>query len=149
VSRHPKAEHWSPAQGLNASQRGTRLREVLLIDDSPSQLTIRELVLREAGFPVSIATTVEGALALLRSPALAQRLGVIVTDHVMPGATGADFVRELRRVNRDVPVIVVSGMAEAEPEYKGLNVAFLQKPCPPPELIKAVRDAMGQQPQVA
>jgi DNA-binding NtrC family response regulator len=117
-------------------------REVLLIDDNPSQLTIRELVLREAGFPVSIATNVEGALALLRSEALASRLGVIVTDHVMPGASGADFVRELRRINPHVPVIVVTGMAEVEQEYENLNVSFLQKPCPPPELIQAVRDAL-------
>ena len=121
-------------------------REVLLIDDNPSQLTIRELVLRDAGFPVSIATTVEGALALLRSPALANRLGVIVTDHVMPGASGADFVRELRRVNSSVPVIVVTGMVEAEQEYEGLNVTFLQKPCPPPELIHAVQQALDRSP---
>lgn len=121
-------------------------REVLLIDDNPSQLTIRELVLREAGFPVSIATNVEGALALLRSPGLAGRLGVIVTDHVMPGASGADFVRELRRINPHVPVIVVTGMAEAEQEYENLNVAFLQKPCPPPQLIQAVHDALRRNP---
>ncbi len=124
-------------------------REVLLIDDNPSQLTIRELVLREAGFPVSIATNVEGALALLRSPGLAGRLGVIVTDHVMPGASGADFVRELRRINPHVPVIVVSGMAEVEQEYENLNVAFLQKPCPPPQLIQAVRDALRRNPPSA
>ncbi len=118
------------------------MREVLLIDDNPAQLTIRELVLRDAGFPVSIATTVEGALAILRSPGLSGRLGVIVTDHVMPGASGADFVRELRRINTVVPVIVVTGMAEAEEEYVGLNVKFLQKPCPPPELIQSVRTAL-------
>jgi DNA-binding response OmpR family regulator len=118
------------------------LREVLLIDDNPAQLTIRELVLRDAGFPVSIATTVEGALAILRSPGLSGRLGVIVTDHVMPGASGADFVRELRRINTVVPVIVVTGMAEAEEEYVGLNVKFLQKPCPPPQLIESVRTAL-------
>ncbi len=121
-------------------------REVLLIDDNPSQLTIRELVLREAGFPVSIATNAEGALALLCSPALASRLGAIVTDHVMPGGSGADFVRELRRVNSRVPVIVVTGMAEAEHEYDALNVTFLHKPCPPPELIQAVRDAVHRCP---
>jgi DNA-binding response OmpR family regulator len=125
------------------------MREVLLIDDSPTQLTIRELVLREAGFTVSIATTVEGALALMRSRALEDRLGVIVTDHVMPGASGAEFVRELRRVNSDVPVIVVTGLAEAEQEYDGLGVLFLHKPCPPTQLIAAVRTALGQQPQAA
>ena len=124
-------------------------REVLLIDDNPSQLTIRELVLREAGFPVSIATNVDGAFALLRSPGLASRLGVIVTDHVMPGASGADFVRELRRINPHVPVIVVTGMAEAEQEYDTLNVTFLQKPCPPPELIETVRDALRRCPPQA
>ena len=118
------------------------MREVLLIDDNPAQLTIRELVLRDAGFPVSIATTVEGALAILRSPGLSGRLGVIVTDHIMPGASGADFVRELRRINTVVPVIVVTGMAEAEEEYVGLNVKFLQKPCPPPQLIQSVRTAL-------
>ena len=118
------------------------MREVLLIDDNPAQLTIRELVLRDAGFSVSIATTVEGALAILRSPGLSGRLGVIVTDHVMPGASGADFVRELRRINTVLPVIVVTGMAEAEEEYVGLNVKFLQKPCPPPQLIQSVRTAL-------
>jgi DNA-binding response OmpR family regulator len=80
---------------------------------------------------------------------LASRLGVIVTDHVMPGASGADFVRELRRINAHVPVIVVTGMAEAEQEYDSLNVAFLHKPCPPPELIQAVRDALRRCPPQA
>ena len=116
--------------------------EVLLIDDNPSQLTIRELVLRDAGFAVSIATTADGALALMRSQPFADGLGVIVTDHVMPGASGADFVRELRRVNSDVPVIVITGLAEAEHEYDGLQVTFLHKPCPPPQLIQTVRNAL-------
>ncbi len=85
---------------------------------------------------VSIATTAEGALALLRTQG--HLFGVIVTDHVLPGASGADFVRELRAVNTEIPVIVVSGMAEAEEEYDGLNVAFRQKPLPPGELIDLV-----------
>lgn len=85
---------------------------------------------------VSIATTAESALALLRTQG--HLFGVIVTDHVMPGASGADFVRELRAVNTEIPVIVVSGMAEAEEEYDGLNVVFRQKPLPPTELIELV-----------
>jgi DNA-binding response OmpR family regulator len=43
-------------------------------------------------------------------------------------------------------VIVVTGMAEAEQEYDTLNVTFLQKPCPPPELIQAVREAIRRSP---
>ena len=86
---------------------------------------------------VCVATTAETALALLRSGA--GRVDVIVTDHIMPGTSGAVFVRELRRIDPQVPVLTISGMAEAEGEYDGLNVTFRQKPVPPDELIAQVR----------
>jgi DNA-binding response OmpR family regulator len=118
------------------------LRRVLLIDDSPLQLRVREAVLRDAGFDVCIATTAESAHALLRSEPVGDSVGVIVTDHMLPGASGAEFVRQLRQLNPTVPVIVITGLPEAESEYAGLNVIFRQKPCPPPELIALVRDSM-------
>lgn len=118
------------------------LRRVLLIDDSPLQLRVREAVLRDAGFEVCIATTAESAMALLRSDPIGGSIGAVVTDHVLPGASGAEFVRQLRAINRDVPVIVITGLPEAEAEYTGLNVVFRQKPCPPPELIDLLRQCM-------
>jgi DNA-binding response OmpR family regulator len=113
----------------------------LLIDDDPLQLRVREAVLREAGLEVDVATTAESALALLRS-GTGSGIGAIVTDHIMPRASGADFVRVLRKVKPDVPVIVISGMAEAEDEYVGLDVSFRTKPCPPLELIELVRNSL-------
>ena len=53
----------------------------------------------------------------------------MVTDHLMPGMTGAQFVRELRKVEETMPVLVVSGLDEAESEYAGLNVMFRLKLC--------------------
>lgn len=116
-------------------------RSVLLVDDSPAQLTTRKLVLTQAGLSVHVATTAESALALLRSPA-GKDIGAIVSDHIMPHVSGAEFVKELRQLVPEVPVIVVSGLAEAEEEYVGLNVTFREKPCPPPELIKLVKEAL-------
>jgi DNA-binding response OmpR family regulator len=121
------------------------LRRVLLIDDSPLQLRVREMVMRDAGFEVCIATTAESAMALLRSHPVGPSIGAIVTDHLLPGASGADFVRQLRGINSRVPVIVITGLPDAESEYAGLNVAFRQKPCPPQELIELVRQSMRQQ----
>ncbi len=114
--------------------------QVLLIDDNPVQLRVRETILRGAGFQVSIATTAESALSLLR--VAANKFGVIVTDHILPGASGADFVRELRRVDAATPVVVVSGLPNVEDEYDGLNAVVRQKPLPPQELIQLVRDRM-------
>jgi CheY-like chemotaxis protein len=115
---------------------------VLVIDDNPVQLGIREAVLRDAGFLVSIATTGPGALALLT--ASSTPFHVIVTDHVMPKVSGADFVRSLRRINPRIPVLVVTGMPDVESDYEGLDVVVKLKPLPPQELIQLVRMATGQ-----
>jgi len=123
---------------------GAQVLEVLLVDDSPIQLSTRESILRAEGFSVCVANTVESAMAFF-SPGAAERIGVVVTDHIMPEQTGTGFVRQLRQINPTIPVIVVSGMADAEEEYTGLNVKFLQKPCFPPELIRTVRTAMAEQ----
>ncbi len=120
------------------------MRRVLLIDDSPLQLRVRETVLRDAGFEVCVATTAETAHALLRS-GTGDSVAAIVTDHILPGDSGADFVRQLRKLRPLVPVIVITGLPEAESEYDGLNVTFRQKPCPPADLIALVRDIMRQE----
>jgi len=115
----------------------------LLIDDDPLQLRVREAVLRDAGLEVDVATTAESALAFLRSEP-GSAIGTIVTDHIMPGASGAVFVQALRAIKPQVPVIVISGMAEAEDEYEGLDVSFRTKPCPPPELIALVKRSLSR-----
>lgn len=116
------------------------LRQVLLIDDNPLQLTVRETVLRNAGFQVSAATTAESALATMR--VLSDRIGVVVTDHLMPGFTGSELVRQIRALHNCTPIIVLSGLPEAEHEYEGLDVIFRNKPFPPPELIELVRASL-------
>jgi DNA-binding response OmpR family regulator len=119
------------------SEREKRVGQLLLIDDNALQLSVREAVLRNAGFTVAVATTADSALATLRI--LGQRINLVITDHIMPGCNGTEFVRRLRQENDWVPVIVLSGLPEAEAEYGGLDVVFRQKPVPPPELIALVR----------
>ena len=119
-------------------------KTVLLVDDNPIQLSARQMVLSHAGLEVQVATSAESALALLRSLSQSRNIGVVVTDHIMPQATGSEFVRMLRDVNPEVPVIVISGMPDAQQEYEGMNVLFRQKPCPPPELIELVQSAVAK-----
>ncbi len=116
------------------------MRQVLLIDDNPLQLTVREAILRDAGFQVSVATTADSALATLRG--LPDRVGVVVTDHIMPGCSGSELVQQIRRLNTWLPVVVLSGLPEAESEYQDLDVVFRSKPFPPAELIELVRSSL-------
>ena len=118
------------------------MNQVLLVDDNPLQLSVREAVLRNAGFQVSVATSADSALATLR--VIRDRIGVIVTDHLMPGGGGPQLVRRVRAENDWIPVIVLSGLPDAISEYEGLEVVFRTKPLPPPELIELVRASLAE-----
>lgn len=119
------------------------MKQALLLDDNPTQLTIRELVLRKGGIESHVATNAQSALALLRTEPGQQKVGVVITDHIMPDMTGVDFVRQLRSFNPNIPVIVISGLAEAEHAYDGLDVIFRVKPCDPEDLINLATTALN------
>ena len=118
------------------------MNQVLLVDDNPVQLSVRQAVLRKAGFQVSIANTAESALATLRI--FPNRIGVIVTDHLMPGCSGPELVRRIRAENDWIAVVVLSGLPDANSEYAGLEVVFRVKPLPPPELIELVHSSLAE-----
>ena len=59
------------------------------------------------------------------------------------GMTGADFVRALRKTHPILPVLVISGLEEAEQEYAGLNVTFRMKPLLPDNLLETVKQLLG------
>jgi DNA-binding response OmpR family regulator len=120
------------------------MRKVLVIDDNPLQLSMRQAVLQSAGFSVICASSAEAALATLKDPKMGSGLELIVTDHVLPGASGAVFVRRLREFSPTVPVLVVTGMDEAEPDYAGLRVVFVHKPCAPEDFLAKVGRAVGE-----
>lgn len=119
------------------------MKQALLLDDNSAQLTIRELVLRQAQIQSHVATQGQSALALLRSEPGRERIGVVITDHFMPDMDGVEFVKQLRAFNREVPVIVISGQPDADAEYVGLDVVFRNKPCDPEDLIALVRAALS------
>src|ERR1041385_6931122 len=111
------------------------MKQALLLDDNIPQLTVRELVLRQAAVESHVATKAQSALALLRSDLGKAKIGVVITDHLMPDMDGVEFVRQLRTFNRDIPVVVISGLPDAETEYTSLDVIFRVKPCDPEEFI--------------
>ena len=123
------------------------MKQVLLLDDNPAQLLVRELVLRKGGLETHVATNSQSALGFLRSSPGKEKIGVVITDHIMPDMDGAEFVRQLRSFNKHIPIIVISGMAEAEQEYADLSVIFRTKPCEPEDLISLVKTTLSKDPR--
>jgi CheY-like chemotaxis protein len=148
---------WSPKQpipanvhhkifsepGFNFRPRTIDFRDrmtptVLLIDDNAVQAATRQTILKRAGYFVIAVLSPERALDQFKNDEFPAPIDLIITDHVMPGLNGSEFVRKVRDFAPDVPVLVISGMEEAEAEYEGLNTHFRLKPLLPDNLLASV-----------
>ena len=72
---------------------------------------------------------------LLDDEELLHSINLVITDHWMPGLNGPQFIEKLREQLPEIPVLVLSGLADVEGEYEGLKVIFRVKPFPPDMLI--------------
>ena len=111
---------------------------ILLIDDNAVQAATRQTILKRAGYFVIAVLNPVRALEQFRANDFPADIQLVITDHLMPGMTGSDFVRALRESHADLPVLVISGLEEAEDEYAGMNVMFRMKPLMPDHLLASV-----------
>jgi DNA-binding response OmpR family regulator len=111
---------------------------ILLIDDNAVQAATRQTILKRSGYFVIAALNPERALEQFRNDEFPAPIDLIITDHIMPGMNGCVFVREVRKFAPKVPVLVISGMVEAEEEYAGLDIHFRLKPLLPDNLLASV-----------
>jgi len=111
---------------------------ILLIDDNAIQAATRQTILKRAGYHVIAVLSPERALEQFRNNEFPAPIDLILTDHIMPGMNGAEFVTKLREFQPDLPVLVISGLEEAEDSYAGLNIDFRLKPLLPDNLLATV-----------
>ncbi|WP_213803409.1 response regulator [Granulicella sp. dw_53] len=115
---------------------------VLLIDDNAVQAATRQTILRRAGYFVIAVLNPRRALDQLKNSEFPAEVGLIITDHMMPEMSGSEFVEELRITHPDLPVLVISGLDEAEADYVGLDVVFRVKPLLPDNLLASVHNLL-------
>lgn len=110
---------------------------VLIVDDNPETLNLFARGLEAEGLQVRTASSVLRALEALHDGT--PRPGVIVTDLMMPGTTGWDFLKHLRAepALQALPLVVITGVEPGESEQ--LADVVLQKPVDPMRLAETVR----------
>ncbi len=111
---------------------------ILLIDDNAIQAATRQTILKRAGYFVIAALNPARALEQFQSGDFPVEIGLVITDHLMPEMSGATFVHCLRKTHPSLPVMVISGLEEAEDEYAGMQVTFRLKPVLPETLLASV-----------
>ncbi|MGC9197488.1 MAG: response regulator [Acidobacteriaceae bacterium] len=119
---------------------------LLLIDDNPIQAATRQTILKRAGYIVITLLSAERALYQLRHQSFPGPIDLVITDHIMPGINGSEFVTQLRKFAPQLPVLVISGLVDAAEEYKDLHVNFRVKPLLPEHLLASVHALLKSNP---
>jgi two-component system, chemotaxis family, CheB/CheR fusion protein len=118
---------------------------VLCVDDEPSGLYFRKLVLEQQGYEVDTATNPADALEKFRT----HRFDIVVTDHLLGRGTGAELARQLKKIQPKVPIILLSGTTDV-PLETGVVSAFLSKTEGPEALLQTIAElipASASQPE--
>ena len=116
------------SEGLVTGYAGPR-RKVLVVDDAQVNRAVIADLLGRIGFDVVTAESAEAALAALAQASVS----IVLTDIVMPGMNGLEFIRCLRALpaGADVPIVALSASASQADVDKTLHAganAFLSKP---------------------
>ena len=112
-------------------------RRVLVIDDEPAVLRVLGLLLQRNGFAVDSAADASEGLKQLES----NSYHCVLSDIIMPGLSGLDFLRELRRHDLDVPVILMTAGPTLDSALDAIEYgaqSYLLKPVEPEALVQAV-----------
>jgi CheY-like chemotaxis protein len=96
---------------------------VLCIDDEPSAIESRRLLLDAEGYQVINASTGEEGIRLFQS----NKIDVVVVDYWMSGMNGLTVAREIKRLDPAVPVIMLSGLPELPGEAVGIADRWILK----------------------
>jgi two-component system cell cycle response regulator len=114
---------------------------VLVVDDYADARELLTIVLEDAGFAVLSASSGQEAVDIARR----EPLDVVVMDVFMPGMDGVEATRKIRSEPRlrDLPVIAYTARPTPLQQVPGLFNAVCVKPCPPDQLVGAVRQAIA------
>ena len=109
-------------------------RRVLVVDDDALVLAGTAAMVEDLGHAAVKESSGAAALELLNSGA---EVDLVITDHAMPGMTGAELARRIRRSWPSLPVLVASGYAEL-PNEELSDLPRLSKPYRQDELAAQI-----------
>ncbi|MGO4441538.1 response regulator [Rhizobium sp. RAF56] len=116
---------------------------VLVVDDDPLVSMGTAAMLDDLGHTATEVSSASQALELLSAN---NRFDLVVTDHAMPGMTGAGLGRLITVSFPGLPVILASGYAELPEEQRNPKLPRLTKPFTQDELEKALFQAIAAKP---
>jgi two-component system C4-dicarboxylate transport response regulator DctD len=116
---------------------------VIFIDDEKHIRIANSQTLDLAGFQVHAFDRAEAALPMIGH----EWPGIVVSDMKMPGMGGMEFLQQVRAIDPDLPVILITGHGDIAMAVKAIRQGaydFIEKPFAADQLVETVRRALDK-----
>jgi twitching motility two-component system response regulator PilH len=116
---------------------------ILIIDDSPTDVRVFTTLLERAGHEVAAVSTAEEGIERVR----AEQPGLVIMDVIMPGMNGFQATRTLTRdpATSAVPIVMITTKSMETDRVWGLRQgarAFITKPVNEKELLACINELL-------
>ncbi len=118
--------------------RPYKSRKILLVDDEKDMGWILKKIFQDAGHKFMFASTFNRGMQRFKN---SKNLDVAIIDLKLDNEDGIKFIKEARKVNNKVKLIMISAFGNSELKNKARNVGvshFLDKPLKPERLLDIV-----------
>src|ERR1700680_3028567 len=116
----------------------TEKPSILVVEDEPKLRRLLELQLSDEGFRARSAPDAETGVRLLNT----EPFDVIVTDFKLPGMTGLEFLQAVKRIDANLPVIIMTAYGTVESAVDAMKAGasdYVLKPFSLAELVLVIR----------
>jgi DNA-binding NtrC family response regulator len=113
------------------------------VDDNPELLSCFQAALQNVGYQIITKKNSQAALSALDEGAV---VDLVITDYMMPGMDGLEFMAALRKRSLSIPVIMMTARGDMDIYIKALNLGayeFLNKPVSIKDLNAIVTSALN------
>jgi CheY-like chemotaxis protein len=105
------------------------------VDDEAVALSVRKSLLERAGYYVLAALSAEEALQIFA----ANHVDIVVSDHLLPGATGTEMACTMKLAKPEVPILFFTGVVDRPPGTEHVD-KFINKAEGPDKLLQAIAE---------
>jgi DNA-binding response OmpR family regulator len=116
-------------------------RSVLIVDDEFGVRESLKMILKPY-YEIHTAADGEEALKILKE----RKIDLITLDLNMPKLSGIETLREIRKIDSEVPVVIITGYGTERDQKEALLYgarAFISKPCNIRQIINAIDGIIG------
>ena len=119
--------------------RALKELKILLVEDEEKLASLLKSAIGDSFYSFHISPNGEEGLEMFKtlSP------DIVITDIMMPRMDGLEMSKEIRALNEDVPIIILSAFSETDKFLNAIDVGvvkYLIKPFDPDELLEYIRE---------